>query len=368
MFLFTFHQATGKRRALHDGPWIFGKDLVVMVDFDESEILEELSFVFILVWVRVSKLPFGMMNNKVGEAIGGELGEFMEMEKKEDGSAVGHFLRIKVRLDIRKPLMCGVLVHDERKEEASRPIWCPVVYEYLPDFCYTCGLIGHIDKVCEKKLQKGEVQQYSKAFRFIPERRRVEEGSRLHWRSGGSGSRDNWGLGGRPRLTGARSDAPSWRKPEEGGVGTKGAGLREEEEVTSPKRPKGKSVEEGEKAKRVLLLERTDVRQSAEVRETEQINVNSGMHHMHVDQTEGLLEGKEKEKEGEKGESRKRGVFKRQPRVAGEKVSSNQSKEVGRKRSSSDVCMVGKELCEAAGESELETQTNKRAKKAGLAD
>jgi hypothetical protein len=104
------------------------------------------------------------------------------------------------------------------------------------------------------------------------------------------------------------------------------------------------------------------------VRETEQINVNSGMHHVHVDQTEGLLEGKEKEKEGEKGESRKRGVFKRQPRVAGEKVSSNQSKEVGWKRSSSDVCMVGKELCEGAGESEPETKTNKRAKKAGLAD
>jgi hypothetical protein len=30
------------------------------------------------------------------------------MEAEDDGTAVGQFLRIKVRLDIRKPLMRGV--------------------------------------------------------------------------------------------------------------------------------------------------------------------------------------------------------------------------------------------------------------------
>jgi hypothetical protein len=47
--------------------------------------------------------------------------------------------------------------------------WCPLVYEYLPDFCYTCGLIGHTDRICEVQLEKGVVQQFSKALRFIPE-------------------------------------------------------------------------------------------------------------------------------------------------------------------------------------------------------
>jgi hypothetical protein len=106
-FLFTFHQVSGKRRALVDGPWMFGKDLPVMVDFDESKTLEELIFAFIPIWVRVSKLPFRMMNKVAGEVIGGEIGEFMEMDKEEDGSAVGRFLRIKIRLDIRKPLLRG---------------------------------------------------------------------------------------------------------------------------------------------------------------------------------------------------------------------------------------------------------------------
>jgi hypothetical protein len=156
-FLFTFHQASGKRRALEEGPWMFGKDLVIMVEYDETKILEEICFAFISIWVRIFKLPFGMMNKEVGETIGGEMGEFMEMDKEEDGSAVGRFLRIKIRLDIRKPLMRGITVQVEGKDGETHPLWCPVMYEFLPDFCYTCGLIGHIDKVCEKKLHKDEV-------------------------------------------------------------------------------------------------------------------------------------------------------------------------------------------------------------------
>jgi hypothetical protein len=153
---------------------MFGKDLVVMVDFDESKALEELVLAFIPIWVRVSRLPFGMVNKVVGEAIGGEMGEFLEMDKGEDGSAVGRFLRIKIRFDIHEPLMRGVSVHVEEGE--LLPLWCPVMYEYLPDFCFTCGIIGHIDRVCEKKLEKREIQQFSKSLRFIPEKRRTEEG------------------------------------------------------------------------------------------------------------------------------------------------------------------------------------------------
>ena len=65
-FLFTFLQASGKRRALEDGPWMISKDLVVMVDFDESKTLDEMEFIYIPIWVRVSNLPFGMMDKETG--------------------------------------------------------------------------------------------------------------------------------------------------------------------------------------------------------------------------------------------------------------------------------------------------------------
>ncbi|RLM59154.1 retrotransposon protein, putative, unclassified [Panicum miliaceum] len=187
--------SAGKKRALEEGLWMFGKDLVVMVDFGNSKTIEELDFSFIPIWIRVMKLPLGMMKRATGEAIGDEIGEFMPMDLDDDDTAVGRFIRIKVKLDIRKPLMRGLTVC---VREENRPVWCPVEYEYLPDFCYTCGIIGHTDKVCGVKLSRGEVQQYSKKLRCMLERSRLDDGSGdrfgggrfiLHWKSSGNGGR-----------------------------------------------------------------------------------------------------------------------------------------------------------------------------------
>lgn len=117
---------------------MFGKDLVIVVDYDESKVLEEMVFAFVPIWIRASKMPLCMMNKAIGRAIGGEVGEFMQMESEKDGTAVGQFLRIKVRLDIRKPLMRGVTLS---LAKGKKEIWCPLVYEFLPYFCYTCGII-----------------------------------------------------------------------------------------------------------------------------------------------------------------------------------------------------------------------------------
>lgn len=103
------------------------------------------------------KLPLRMMNRATREAIGGDVGAFMAMETDEDETAVGRYIRIKVKLDITKPLMRGITVFVGKNED--KPVWYPLDYEFLPDFCYTCSLIGHIDKVCGVQLEKGASQK-----------------------------------------------------------------------------------------------------------------------------------------------------------------------------------------------------------------
>ncbi|KAE8784656.1 hypothetical protein D1007_41649 [Hordeum vulgare] len=44
IFLFTFLQASGKKKALDSGPWVLNNDLVVVVDFDPNKALEEYVF------------------------------------------------------------------------------------------------------------------------------------------------------------------------------------------------------------------------------------------------------------------------------------------------------------------------------------
>jgi hypothetical protein len=87
---------------------MFGKDFVVMVEYDETKVLEEMVFFSILIWARAMEMPLGEMNKVTGVAIGREVGEFLEMEVEDDGTIVEQFLQIKVRLNIRKPLMRGM--------------------------------------------------------------------------------------------------------------------------------------------------------------------------------------------------------------------------------------------------------------------
>lgn len=158
-FLISFLQGSGKKRALEDGPWMVGRDLVVVVDFDGAKRIDEVEFSSIPIWVRVAKLPLGLMSREAGEMIG----DVVAVDADEDGTAFGEVLRIKIRIDIRNPVMRGVTI-DVGEGEDVKSLWCPLCYEFLPDFCYIGGIIGHTDRFCEKKLEKGEKQQYSRAF------------------------------------------------------------------------------------------------------------------------------------------------------------------------------------------------------------
>jgi hypothetical protein len=114
VFLFTFFQAGGRKKAVEEGPWMFEKRLIVLEDFDPAKTAEDYLFETISIWIRVYKMPLGMMSRQNGELIGDRVGEFIEMEGVEYGMAVGKCLRIKVKLKITEPLMRGTLMEVEK--------------------------------------------------------------------------------------------------------------------------------------------------------------------------------------------------------------------------------------------------------------
>lgn len=68
----------------------------------------------------------------------------------------GGFLRVKI----------------QGKEEERR--WCPFSYEFLPDFCYICGILGHIQNFCpskSKEIQFGPNLRAQKTNRNLGEDR-----------------------------------------------------------------------------------------------------------------------------------------------------------------------------------------------------
>jgi hypothetical protein len=135
--------------------------------------------------------------------------------------AIGKCLRIKVKWELAKPLMRGTMVEVYEK---GRKLWCPIEYEFLPDFYFICGIIGHVDKECDRKLSKGEEPQYGKWLKWIPLKKpsSFDGGRRAGTDRGG---RRSYFLGSKGSKSG--SDADTWRKDLSGGINSKVGGAEE---------------------------------------------------------------------------------------------------------------------------------------------
>lgn len=147
--------------------------------------------------------------------------------------------------------------------------------------------------------------------------------------------------------------------------------------MTSPEKTLVLQRREGEKAKRVLQLERGMEVVAAGGEKVSEGNVgaltegdkNSSMQAMHVDQKDSkgkdkeVAEGNLKEK---KADGRKKGTFKRLSRARDEQVPAKLVKESAKKRNSEDAEMEDGGVAEE--EEKGEAATNKRVKKAGLAN
>jgi hypothetical protein len=60
-----------------------------------------------------------------------------------DVNGAGNFVRVRVKLDVRKPLAHFVTVSREAQREFNQ-----LKYEKMPKFCGACGLVGHTHLEC----------------------------------------------------------------------------------------------------------------------------------------------------------------------------------------------------------------------------
>ncbi|KAI7981836.1 Uncharacterized protein LOK49_Contig11G00008 [Camellia lanceoleosa] len=148
LFLFQFNHIVDKNRVLARGPWNFDKQLVLLEELDGSLQPSEVQFRSVLFWVHVIDLPIIGMTKEVGALIGNSIGTFADMDYAEGGVAWGKSLRIRVAINIHKPLRRGMKITLGQKD----PVWLSFKYERLPNFCFACGILGHNQRECDLKL------------------------------------------------------------------------------------------------------------------------------------------------------------------------------------------------------------------------
>ncbi|XP_059441720.1 uncharacterized protein At4g02000-like [Corylus avellana] len=127
-------------------PWSFDRQILVLKDFDGEIPPSQMDFSFSPIWIQVHDMPLLCMTKGVGSRIGESMGVLEDVDVAGDGEGWGRCLRIRVVIDITKPLERGRSLQLEGKH-----VWVSFRYEKIPLFCFNCGRIVHSSKGCPVK-------------------------------------------------------------------------------------------------------------------------------------------------------------------------------------------------------------------------
>jgi hypothetical protein len=143
LFLIEFQYEWDKSRIMEGRPWTFDGHLLSMVEYNGVKPLQQVNFDRAAFWVRMSNLPLACMSREVGISIGSSVGAVEDVDVADDGVGWGEFLRVRIVLDLSKPLPRGRTIRVR-----DTPVWVPFKYEKIPKFCFKCGVVRHGDRGC----------------------------------------------------------------------------------------------------------------------------------------------------------------------------------------------------------------------------
>lgn len=149
LFMFQFFHEVDINRILEDSPWSFEQSLLVLKRMLPNISHFEIPLTSAEFWVQVHKLPVEFFTEKIAKAVGSSLGDFVRADKKNFDGAWKTFLRVRVLLDITKPLKRKMKI----KKGSGDWLWVELKYERLPNFCFLCGIIGHTKRFCPKLFE-----------------------------------------------------------------------------------------------------------------------------------------------------------------------------------------------------------------------
>jgi hypothetical protein len=205
LFIVECEKWWDKDRILEGRPWTFDGDLFSLVDYDGLTQMEDMEFEKAAFWVRMYRLPLACMGKEVGLQMGSTVGEVEDIDVLDDGVGWGEYLRVKIRIDLTKPLARGRIIKVQDKE-----IWVAFQYEKIPRFCFTCGTVVHSRKKCGeyggRRAQRAEeTEEFGTWLRVASPKKSFGQGP--GWSTGRHG--DNRFTGQTREET---ADNQSWRR------------------------------------------------------------------------------------------------------------------------------------------------------------
>ncbi|EPS63383.1 hypothetical protein M569_11401 [Genlisea aurea] len=143
-FLFRFQLQGDYLRVEEGTPWHFENHLLVLSRVPPGGYADSVALDTCPFTVQIHNLPFLSFPTGVAEALGNRIGTFIHAEVDAQGESQVAALRLRVAVDVRKPLV--------RALQAPTPegslVTVAITYEKLPIFCSECGKLDHQYRYC----------------------------------------------------------------------------------------------------------------------------------------------------------------------------------------------------------------------------
>jgi 14-3-3 protein epsilon len=176
---------------LNGGPWTFD-NMLLLEQVQVGMQIENIPLGHTNMWVQIHNLPMGLMKESVGVRLANYIGSFVEYDKNNGSSFWRQYMRVRVKLDVCKPLKKDTKVMNKEGQ------WCTVNFKYekLGIFCFVCGIMGHSENKCEVRFgmeQDDGKREWSAEIRADTRR----QGGRLvsRWLREEKGSKEDHGSG-----------------------------------------------------------------------------------------------------------------------------------------------------------------------------
>ncbi|KAM0822338.1 hypothetical protein ACQ4PT_007450 [Festuca glaucescens] len=158
LFIFQMHCLGDWKKVVHQGPWTFRGWAVLIEDYDGKEDPEKMTFNGLHIWAQIHGIPELYRKTEVIDDLARRIGKTKEVQMSPKLFFEGNYVRLRVIIDVNKPLMrfVSLMVEGEGRKRLA------VKYEKIPFFCKRCGLLGHDHEECgdgawePKDLQYGE--------------------------------------------------------------------------------------------------------------------------------------------------------------------------------------------------------------------
>ncbi|KAI7992412.1 hypothetical protein LOK49_LG12G01664 [Camellia lanceoleosa] len=151
VYMFQFADSKDRCKVLDKAPWSVMGNHLILQPLHLRMAVSDFEFCWCPFWVQVHGLPLDKMTKTHKVTIGNHLGKLITIEALSDGLLlVRSFLRIRVEIDVTKPLLQGFILHRRNPSgEAMADVRVLYRYEKLSESCYDCGRIRYDNTSCK---------------------------------------------------------------------------------------------------------------------------------------------------------------------------------------------------------------------------